>query len=115
MLPAISWSAIQTRIRLEPACCHGLQPERAEVLTTSTPGCQGYGMASEKLTPENELALDRIREVRAEALKHVQLAQNLARERRDLIRSLIGEGLSQADIARQLGVSRQAIQKMLAC
>ena len=29
--------------------------------------------------------------------------------------ALIDEGVSQADIARELGVSRQAIQKMLAC
>jgi biotin operon repressor len=38
----------------------------------------------------------------------------MARERPDLIRSLTGEGLSQAEIARELGVSRQAVQKMLA-
>jgi predicted transcriptional regulator len=30
------------------------------------------------------------------------------------MRQLIGEGFSQADIARELGVTRQAIQKMLA-
>jgi biotin operon repressor len=29
--------------------------------------------------------------------------------------ALIDEGVSQAAIARELGVSRQAIQKMLAC
>ena len=57
---------------------------------------------------------DRLREVRAEALMHARLARSLAAERRDLIRGLIGEGLSQADIARELGVTRQAIQKMLA-
>ena len=34
---------------------------------------------------------------------------------RDLIGQLIGDGLSQADIGRELGVTRQAIQKMLAC
>ncbi|MGA2825938.1 MAG: TrfB-related DNA-binding protein [Streptosporangiaceae bacterium] len=58
---------------------------------------------------------DRIREVRAQAIEHTRLAQRLAVERRDLIRGLINEGLSQADIARELGVTRQAIQKMLAC
>ena len=60
-------------------------------------------------------AFDRLRQVRAEALEHYRQAQRLARERRDLIRQLIGDGLSQADIARELGVTRQAIQKMLAC
>jgi transcriptional regulator with XRE-family HTH domain len=32
-----------------------------------------------------------------------------------VLRQLIEEGFSQADIARELGVTRQAIQKMLAC
>jgi predicted transcriptional regulator len=41
--------------------------------------------------------------------------RQLAAERRELIRHLIEEGFSQADIARELGVTRQAIQKMLAC
>jgi DNA-directed RNA polymerase specialized sigma24 family protein len=57
----------------------------------------------------------RLKDVRAEALRHARLAQQLAAERRDLIRGLIAEGFSQADIARELGVTRQAIQKMLAC
>ena len=56
-----------------------------------------------------------LKEVRAEALKHMRLAQKAAAERRDLIRGLIAQGFSQADIARELGVTRQAIQKMLAC
>jgi len=43
------------------------------------------------------------------------MARQYAAQRRDLIRGLIGEGFSQADIARELGVTRQAIQKMLAC
>ena len=56
----------------------------------------------------------RLREVRDEALRHMRLAQQFHAERRDLLRSLIGEGFSQAEIARELGVTRQAIQKMLA-
>jgi DNA-directed RNA polymerase specialized sigma24 family protein len=56
----------------------------------------------------------RIKEVRAEALEHVRRAQELHGQRRDLLRTLIDEGFSQADIARELGVTRQAIQKMLA-
>lgn len=59
--------------------------------------------------------LDRIKEVREQALHHARMAQQLATERRDLMRGLIAQGVTQADIARELGVTRQAIQKMLAC
>lgn len=58
---------------------------------------------------------ERLRQVRAEALEHARKARELAAERRDLIRQLIGDGFSQADVARELGVTRQAIQKMLSC
>ena len=64
---------------------------------------------------DHQQAFDRLRQVRAEALEHAVQAQRLARERRDLIRQLIADGFSQADVARELGVTRQAIQKMLAC
>jgi DNA-binding NarL/FixJ family response regulator len=66
-------------------------------------------------TADHQQEFDRLRQVRAEAIEHTMKAQQLARERRDLIRQLIADGLSQADIARELGVTRQAIQKMLAC
>jgi DNA-directed RNA polymerase specialized sigma24 family protein len=66
-------------------------------------------------TTQHREAFDRLRQVRADALEHARKARQLAAERRDLIRQLIGEGFSQADIARELGVTRQAIQKMLAC
>jgi DNA-directed RNA polymerase specialized sigma24 family protein len=56
----------------------------------------------------------RLKEVRAEALEHFKMARLLHAKRRDLIRSLTGDGFSQADIAREMGVTRQAIQKMLA-
>ena len=65
-------------------------------------------------TAGQQETIRRLKEVRAEALRHVRIAQDLARERRDLIRGLTEEGVSQAEIARELGVSRQAIQKMLA-
>ena len=65
-------------------------------------------------TAAQEATFERIRTVRAEALDHARLAQQLALERRDMIRGLISEGFSQADVARELGVTRQAIQKMLA-
>jgi DNA invertase Pin-like site-specific DNA recombinase len=56
----------------------------------------------------------RIKEVRAQAIEHTRQARQLAAERRDLMQGLIDGGLSRADIARELGVSRQAIQKMMA-
>jgi DNA-binding NarL/FixJ family response regulator len=55
-----------------------------------------------------------LKEARTRALEHYRLAQQFHAERRDLLRALIGKGFSQADIARELGVTRQAIQKMLA-
>jgi hypothetical protein len=55
----------------------------------------------------------RIKDVRAQAIEHTRQAHRLARERRDLMQSLLDTGWSQADIARELGVSRQAIQKMI--
>ncbi len=63
---------------------------------------------------EHEATFDRIKEVRAQAIHHTRLAREFAAERRDLMQALIDQGVSQADIARELGVSRQAIQKMLA-
>ncbi len=71
-------------------------------------------MNAPERTAAQQDTIRRLKEVRAEALKHFRMAQDLARERRDLIRGLTEEGISQADIARELGVSRQAIQKMLA-
>ncbi len=66
---------------------------------------------------EDEIAetLLRIKEVRAQAIHHTIVARRLSAERRELMNSLIEEGVSQAEIARELGVTRQAIQKMLAC
>ena len=51
--------------------------------------------------------------MRDEAIRHARLARELAAERREILRELIAAGMSQADIARELGVTRQAIQKML--
>jgi DNA-binding NarL/FixJ family response regulator len=65
-------------------------------------------------TSEHDATFRRLNEVRAEALKHARLAQQLAAERRGIIQSLIKDGFSQADIAREMGVTRQAVQKMLA-
>ncbi|MFF1836666.1 hypothetical protein ACFVXE_21025 [Streptomyces sp. NPDC058231] len=63
----------------------------------------------------HEPTFTRIKDVRAKAIHHARLAQEFAAERRELMQSLVDRGVSQADIARELGVTRQAIQKMLAC
>ena len=57
--------------------------------------------------------VERIKEVRAQAIEHTRRARELHEERRGLMRELIAAGWSQADIARELGVTRQAIQKMM--
>lgn len=72
-------------------------------------------MSAVKDLSQHEPTLDRIKEVRAQAIHHTRLAREFAAERRDLMQGLLDRGVSQADIARELGVSRQAIQKMLAC
>jgi len=56
----------------------------------------------------------RLNEVRAAALEHARLARQLFEQRRALILELVEAGYSQADIAREMGVSKQAVQKMLA-
>lgn len=56
----------------------------------------------------------RLNEIRRAALEHARLARQLSRQRRELISELVGDGYSQAEIGREMGVSRQAVQKMLA-
>ena len=58
--------------------------------------------------------LEELKRVRAAAIQHTLAARELARERRRLMDALLDEGFSQADLARELGVTRQAVQKMIA-
>ena len=57
---------------------------------------------------------EELKRVRTEAIEHYLAAQKLSRQRRQLIDTLLAAGFSQADVARELGVTRQAIQKMMA-
>lgn len=57
---------------------------------------------------------DELARVRAEAIEHTCRARELSRERLTLIERLLESGYNQSDIARELGVSRQSIQKMMA-
>jgi predicted DNA-binding protein (UPF0251 family) len=70
-------------------------------------------MATNRDPSRHQETFRRLKEVRAEAIRHTVIARQLHAERREMMQGLIAEGLSQADIARQMGVSRQAIQKML--
>jgi transposase-like protein len=72
------------------------------------------GVEKNEETSDRQQTFRRLKEVRAEAIKHYLLAQELHSERREMIRGLIKGGVSQAEVARELGVTRQAIQKMLA-
>ena len=76
-------------------------------VTVTTGGCHADAMREYARTPEETCA--RIKEVRAKAIEHARQARKLAAERRELMQSLINDGLSQFDIARELGVTRQAI------
>ena len=69
---------------------------------------------SDTASPHDEM-FRHLRAVRDETLEQARRLKQLAAQRRELIRELIEEGFSQADIARELGVTRQAVQKMLAC
>ena len=68
-----------------------------------------------RMTSPYEQTFDAIKLAREQAIHHTRLARQFAIERRDLMQSLLDQGVSQSDIARELGVSRQAIQKMMAC
>jgi DNA-directed RNA polymerase specialized sigma24 family protein len=88
---------------------------RQPPLDTTTYSCHHGRMAEKKADIlAYQETFKRLREVRDEAVRHMRLAQQLHAERRDILRGLIAEGFSQAEIARELGVTRQAIQKMIA-
>lgn len=61
---------------------------------------------------EDQPTFDELARVRAEAIEHTRQARELSRQRLTLIEQLLRAGYNQSDIARELGVSRQSIQKM---
>jgi DNA-binding transcriptional regulator LsrR (DeoR family) len=71
-------------------------------------------MGKQVETAEHQEMVARLKEVRAAAIAAMQRTAELARERRRMMEALFAEGFSQADLARELGVTRQAIQKMIA-
>jgi DNA-binding NarL/FixJ family response regulator len=64
-------------------------------------------------TAKQEETLVAIKEARAQAVEHYFKAKEASTRRSDLMLALIKDGVSQSDIARELGVSRQAIKKMI--
>jgi DNA-binding NarL/FixJ family response regulator len=64
-------------------------------------------------TAKQEETLIAIKEARAEAVEHYFKAREASTRRSDLMLALIKDGVSQSDIGRELGVSRQAIKKMI--
>ena len=64
-------------------------------------------------TARQDELLVAIKEARAQALEHFFKAKEASTRRSDLMLALIAEGVSQSEIARELGVSRQAIKKMI--
>jgi len=71
-------------------------------------------MSKQVETAEHQEMVARLKEVRAAAIEAMRRAVELARERRRIMEALLADGFSQADLARELGVTRQAIQKMIA-
>ena len=70
-------------------------------------------MTPRPVAADDRAKFDHLIEVRAAALEHFVTARDLSRQRRQLITELIDAGYSQSDIAREMGVTRQAVQKML--
>ena len=71
-------------------------------------------MSKQADTAEHQEMIARLKEVRTAAIEAARRMVELARERRRIMEALLAEGFSQADLARELGVTRQAIQKMIA-
>jgi hypothetical protein len=83
-------------------------------LTLTTGCCHNLVMMKRIETQDHAELFARLTEVRSKAIEHYKIAQSLARERRLIIDQLLAEGFNQSDLARELGVTRQAIQKMVA-
>jgi biotin operon repressor len=71
-------------------------------------------MTPKQIAERDRSKLQELHTVRAAAVDHYAKAIEYSKRRCELITELMGAGYSQADIARELGVTRQAVQKMLA-
>jgi biotin operon repressor len=71
-------------------------------------------MTPKQIAEQDKSKFQDLHTVRAAAVDHYVKAIEYSKRRCELITELMGEGYSQSDIARELGVTRQAVQKMLA-
>jgi DNA-binding NarL/FixJ family response regulator len=71
-------------------------------------------MTPKSIAEHDQAKVQQLIEVRAAAVDHFMKAVEYSKQRRVLILELMDAGYSQSDIAREMGVSRQAVQKMLA-
>jgi biotin operon repressor len=71
-------------------------------------------MTPKHVAEQDKSKFQELHSVRAAAVDHYAKATEYSKRRCELITELMGAGYSQADIARELGVTRQAVQKMLA-
>ena len=108
--PTLSRQEGRTPYRLITA---GRAAEMTTMVDTVNHGCHA-GLMKKVDPSEHEATLNRLKEVRAQALEHTRIARQFSAERRQIMEGLLRDGFSQSDLARELGVTRQAIQKMLA-
>lgn len=70
-------------------------------------------MTPKQVAEQDKAKFQDLHTVRAAAVDHYFKAIEYSKRRCEIITELMGAGYSQSDIARELGVSRQAVQKML--
>jgi DNA-binding NarL/FixJ family response regulator len=71
-------------------------------------------MTPKQIAEQDKAKFQDLHTARAAAVDHYFKAIEYSKRRCELITELMGKGYSQSDIARELGVTRQAVQKMLA-
>jgi DNA-binding MarR family transcriptional regulator len=80
----------------------------------TTNGCQTAGMTPKLIAEQDKSKFQDLFDTRKAAVDHYTKAIGYSKRRSVLITELMAAGYSQSDIARELGVTRQAVQKMLA-
>ena len=99
----------------EPPVCRCAAADAAtQGLTLTTVVVRMDSVTAKPVADHDRDRFNELNDVRAAALEHYRLALQLSHRRRVLITALIDAGYSQADIGREMGVTRQAVQKMLA-
>lgn len=69
-------------------------------------GCHNDLVVRHTESAAHAALLEELKQVRAAAIEHARAARELSRQRRQLTGALLAEGFSQADLARELGVTR---------